>query len=68
MDTISSIKCDSVAIPSSSCTDGVCNVSYPLLKDSGCSDSTNLSVTVYATNILGNGPESLPVIVHITTG
>ena len=55
---------------SNKCTDGVCSINYPLLPDSltMCPHTTNLSVTVYGTNILGDGFESMPVHIAIIGG
>ena len=49
--------CNSVTIPASSCTNGVCNHEFDV-SSSRCSPSTALSVTVFASNILGSGEVS----------
>ena len=49
--------CNSVTIPASSCTNGVCNHEFDI-SSSLCSPSTALSVTVFASNILGDGEVS----------
>ena len=64
VDTLSGSMCGSVIILASSCVDNICTIKYPLSSDNNkCPHSTNLTVVVYATNILGNGPESIPVYI-----
>ena len=65
VDTSSDKGCDSRTIDSSVCVNGTCCIIYQILRDSPCSHSSNLTVTVYATNILGNGPESKPAYITI---
>ena len=50
-------SCGSVAIPASSCANGVCIHKFNL-SSSLCSPSTALSVIAFASNILGNGEVS----------
>ena len=63
-DSISGILCSSETIPSSACVEGICihssTVDYHSV--SGCFTSDTVSVTVLATNVLGNGSLSDPIV------
>lgn len=52
--------CGSEVIPASSCSGKVCNHYFDILESSSCPPSTVI-VTVFATNVLGRGPSSVPV-------
>ena len=56
----SRITCGEDTIPASECQNQICrhlfNVSV-----SSCTPDTNISVTVYATNMLGDGSISIPI-------
>lgn len=62
-DSMSNISCGSVPIPVSSCVGGVCSSVFNV--SSSCSDSTGIILTVFATNILGNGTESEPKLLTL---
>ena len=64
-DTLSSTSCGIETIQAASCVDRAC-LSHLQLSDNACSNSSNITVTVFATNILGNGPLSKPVFVEIS--
>ena len=51
--------CGSEVIPASSCNGRVCNHYFDILVSSSCPPST-VEVTVFATNVLGRGPSSVP--------
>lgn len=53
--------CGSAVIPASACTNGVCNSVFDVL--SSLCHSTGLSVTVLATNILGDSEASDKILV-----
>ena len=55
--TISCEECGSAIIPASSCISGVCHHVFDVLS-SFCPRLMGLSVTVYATNMLGDGKAS----------
>jgi hypothetical protein len=64
--SVSGDGCGSAIIPASSCAAGVCRHSFTY-EGSGCSSfSTDVNITISATNILGIGPPSEPTIVHST--
>ena len=68
LDTLSGRNCYPVQdlIPAPSCLGGVCYSNYSLSSDgNSCSHSSNISVGIHATNILGNGPKSVPVYIEI---
>ena len=54
-DSISGNKCGLTVIPASLC-DGLCTHMIEILS-TPCFASTNITVTVFATNIFGNGPQ-----------
>ena len=65
-DPTSGSGCGSVTIPASSCKSvGVCSHMFELLSSS-CPHSDDITVTVYATNVLGNGPTSQPITIGIS--
>ena len=53
--------CFSVTIPASACNDGRCTHEFNIFSSSNCPSSTSITVTVFATNVLGRGPSSVPV-------
>lgn len=64
-DTIFGIHCGSAFVPtsSSSCGGRVCTSTFTIMSSSECHPSTDISVTVFATNGLGNGPSSDPTLI-----
>lgn len=61
MDSASGDLCSSVTIPASSCIDGICNHAFEVpLSSCPCMD---INITVYSTNILGNGATSDPLTI-----
>ena len=58
-DSLSGIRCGSENISASLCIDRRCSKTFYL--SLLCSNSTSISVSVYATSILGDGRESDPV-------
>ena len=58
------ILCDSVKVPGFSCQGELCSHLFDV-SSSSCVNSTNISVAVYATNLLGDGPASEPVSVEL---
>ena len=58
-DSVSGINCHSTTISASSCDDGICSDVFEA-SASLCPPLTDITVTVFATNILGNGPTSIP--------
>jgi hypothetical protein len=61
--SVSGDGCGSATIPASSCAAGACRHSFTY-EGSGCSSlSTDVNITISATNILGIGPPSEPIIV-----
>ena len=62
--SVSGEGCGSATIPAFSCVDGVCWHSFTY-EESGCSSpSTDINITILATNILGIGLPSEPILVH----
>ena len=58
-DSISDEYCSPpIIIPASSCANGICSHVFDVLSSSDCPASTNITTTVFASNILGNGPLS----------
>ena len=58
--------CGSATIPKSSCDDRVCRYLLRIDLTSSCLSSTrSLSVTAFATNIIGNGPRTVPAILVV---
>ena len=58
-DSASGIICGSTTIPASSCEDGTCDDVF-VVATSTCAPSTDITVTMFTTNVLGNGPISVP--------
>ena len=58
-DTTFGSTCGLATIPAFSCEDGICTHTFDIFTSS-CSPSTGITVTVFAMNILGNGPTSVP--------
>ena len=67
-DTQFGIHCGSAVVPtsSSSCREGLCTNTFTISSSSECHPSTDISVTVLATNVLGNGPSSDPTLISKT--
>ena len=59
-DTASGTSCESATIPASSCSGGVCQSVFEL-SSSHCPLSDSITVTVFGTNVLGNGSSSQPI-------
>ena len=59
-DTISGASCGVATIPASSCSHGVCHHVFEA-SSSSCPFSHSITVTVFGTNVLGNGTLSPPV-------
>ena len=57
--------CLNATLPASECQGGVCH-HYFYAYRSECSPQGNVSVSVYATNILGDGPVSNPVRITLS--
>ena len=55
--------CGSATIPASSCQNGVCRHMFEVSPP--CSSNVDVSINVYATNILGDGPSSHPVVFNL---
>ena len=53
--------CDSAAIPASSCLNHLCCHTFGEISPS-CSSNGDISITLFATSILGDGPPSQPLI------
>ena len=60
-DSSSGIICHSSTLMASSCFDGSCNHTFDVLASSNCPSLANISVTAFATNILGDGRNSTTV-------
>ena len=55
--------CDTVTIPASACTQQICAHTLKINPSSPCLFSSGgVSITVFATNVLGKGPMSDPVV------
>ena len=61
-DAVSDITCDKATLSVSSCCGGTCRHVFKV-SSSSCPPSADIAVTVYATNILGNGTHSEPMII-----
>ena len=61
-DSISGSICSLIIIPATLCGDRVCSHMFEVSLSS-CSHDSNINVTTFATNILGDGPRSEPVTV-----
>ena len=64
-DTKSELICKSTTIPTSSCQEETCT-HYFDVTSSNCQSSSNITLTVFATNILGNGPSTKPLIITLS--
>ena len=64
-DTTFGTNCGSAVVPASSCREGVCTSTFTVTSSSEykCHPSTDISVTVFATNALGTGPHSDPTLI-----
>ena len=60
-DSTFSSTCGSKVIPASSCSGQVCSHFFDIFESSSCPPSTGITVTVFATNLLGRGSSSTPV-------
>ena len=56
--------CDSIKVPAFRCQGGLCRHLFDA-SSSPCVNSTNISVAVYTTNLLGDGPASEPVSIEL---
>ena len=61
-DIVSDKICSSAVIPASSCEEISCNHMVEI-STSLCPPFTVINVTAFATNVLGNGPTSIPRII-----
>ena len=59
-DTDTGAICYSDTIMTASCDDGICQHSYDVSL-STCPSTTNITIHVFATNVLGNSQESAPI-------
>lgn len=64
IDTESGGTCDSIEVPAFRCQQGLCSHLLDV-SSSSCANSTNISVSVSATNLLGDGPASEPVSIEL---
>lgn len=62
-DTTFGVNCGSAVIPTSSCREGICTSTFITTSSSECHPSTDISVTIFTTNALGNGPHSDPTLI-----
>lgn len=64
-DTIFGTHCGSAVVPtsSSSCGEGTCISTFTIKSASECHPLTDISVTIFGTNALGNGPSSDPTLI-----
>lgn len=62
LDSISGDLCSSVTIPASLCAERICNHTFEI-STSSCPPCVDINITVYATNILGNGAISDPLTI-----
>ena len=58
--------CGSATIPASSCMNGTCCHTFGEIS-SPCSSNGDVSISAFATGILGNGPSSQPLIFSLKT-
>lgn len=59
------ILCDSIKVPAFGCQGSLCSHLFDVSSSYYCVNSTNISVAVSATNVLGDGPASEPVFVDL---
>ena len=64
--SVSGVSCGSATSPASSCEDRVCRNSF-IYDESACSSSTDINITITATNIHGTGSPSDATVVHSMT-
>ena len=62
-DPTSRRTCGSITISASECTSGQCDHMFNIPSDSVCSNATGIVISVFATNILGDGPSSQETVV-----
>ena len=65
-DSSSGSICGSVSIPASSCSNGLCCHTFGEIS-SPCSPDGDISIFVFATSALGDGPLSQPLIFSLKT-
>ena len=65
-DVSSGRTCGLATIPASSCLNGVCSHTFGEIS-LPCSSNDDISITVLATSILGDGPPSQPLIFRLKT-
>ena len=63
-DSVSGAICDSAIIEAQSCKNGICNHLFDS-SSSNCPPSSDISISVLATNVLGNGTTSSPLLQSI---
>ena len=61
-DIVTDRICSSAVIPAFLCNEGSCSHTFEI-STSLCPPFTVINVTVFATNVLGNGPSSTPRII-----
>ena len=66
LDSITGDPCSTATIPSFSCVEGICNHTFEVSLSS-CTPCVDINITVYATNILGNGAISDPLTIGCLT-
>ena len=62
LDSISGDLCSSATIPASLCVEGMCNHTFEV-STSSCPPCVDINITIYVTNILGNGAISDPITI-----
>lgn len=62
--TDAGILCDFIKVPAFRCQGGLCSHLFDV-SSSHCVNSTNISIAIYATNLLGDGPASEPFSVEL---
>ena len=63
-DSASGRPCDSVTISASACINGLCNHMFDI--PSACFNFDSVIITVFASNVLGDGPSSEPIFLEIS--
>lgn len=58
-DSTSGRICDSAIISALTCTTGKCNHMLDIPSDGVCSNISRITITIFATSILGDGPMSI---------
>ena len=62
--TDAGILCDFIKVPAFRCQGGLCSHLFDV-SSSHCVNSTNISIAIYATNLLGDGPASEPFSIEL---